>query len=107
MEATLRTNRRSFLAGASTAALLASSSAVRAQKKYDDGASDTEIKRGNTNPYSGPASAYAAIGKTIDTYWKAVNEAGGINGRKVKFISMDDGYVPSKTVEVVREMVEQ
>jgi branched-chain amino acid transport system substrate-binding protein len=88
-------------------AVLASSGAARAQKKYDDGASDTEIKIGNTNPYSGPASAYAVIGKTFDAYWKAVNEAGGINGRKVKFISLDDGYVPSKTVEVVRQMVEQ
>src|SRR6185369_5985075 len=87
-------------------AVLASSGAVQAQKKYDEGASDSEIKIGNTNPYSGPASAYAAIGKTIDTYFKSVNEAGGINGRKVKFISLDDGYVPSKTVEVVRQMVE-
>ena len=101
----MRTNRRAFLAGASTMAVLGSS-AARAQKKYDDGASDTEIKIGNTNPYSGPASAYAAIGKTIDTYFKSVNEAGGINGRKVKFISLDDGYVPSKTVELVRQMVE-
>ncbi|HLG47890.1 MAG TPA: ABC transporter substrate-binding protein [Reyranella sp.] len=96
--------RRTFVGGAS-AALLASP-AVRAQKKYDDGASDTEIKIGNTNPYSGPASAYAAIGKTIDTYFKVVNEAGGVNGRKIKFISLDDGYVPSKTVELVRQMVE-
>ena len=96
--------RRTFVGGAS-AALLASP-AVLAQKKYDEGASDTEIKIGNTNPYSGPASAYAAIGKTIDTYFKAVNEAGGVNGRKIKFISLDDGYVPSKTVEVVRQMVE-
>jgi len=95
--------RRTFVGGAS-AALLASPAI--AQKKYDDGVSDTEIKIGNTNPYSGPASAYAAIGKTIDTYFKAVNEAGGINGRKIKFISLDDGYVPSKTVEVVRQMVE-
>jgi branched-chain amino acid transport system substrate-binding protein len=96
--------RRTFVGGAS-AALLASP-AVLAQKKYDEGASDTEIKIGNTNPYSGPASAYAAIGKTIDTYFKAVNEAGGVNGRKIKFISLDDGYVPSKTVEMVRQMVE-
>jgi len=95
--------RRTFVGGAS-AALLASPAI--AQKKYDEGASDTEIKIGNTNPYSGPASAYAVIGKTIDAYFKAVNEAGGINGRKIKFISMDDGYVPSKTVEVVRQMVE-
>jgi branched-chain amino acid transport system substrate-binding protein len=91
--------------GGASAALLASP-AVRAQKKYDEGASDTEIKIGNTNPYSGPASAYAAIGKTIDTYFKAVNDAGGINGRKIRFTSLDDGYVPSKTVELVRQMVE-
>ncbi|MBS0538445.1 MAG: ABC transporter substrate-binding protein [Proteobacteria bacterium] len=77
------------------------------QKKYDDGASDTEIKIGNTNPYSGPASSYGAIGKTIDTYWKVVNAAGGINGRKITFISLDDGYSPPKTVEVVRQLVEQ
>ncbi|MGE5150580.1 MAG: ABC transporter substrate-binding protein [Rhodospirillaceae bacterium] len=96
--------RRTFVGGAS-AALLGSPAAL-AQKKYDEGASDTEIKIGNTNPYSGPASAYAAIGKTIDTYFKAVNEAGGINGRKIKFTSLDDGYVPSKTVELVRQMVE-
>jgi len=96
--------RRTFVGGAS-AALLASP-AVLAQKKYDEGASDTEIKIGNTNPYSGPASAYAAIGKTIDAYFKAVNDAGGINGRKIKFTSLDDGYVPSKTVELVRQMVE-
>ena len=105
----MKTNRRHFMAGAagvSTAALLGTAPAVLAQKKYDDGASDIEIKIGNTNPYSGPASAYAAIGKTIDTYFKSVNEAGGINGRKVKFISLDDGYVPSKTVELVRQMVE-
>jgi len=90
--------------GGGAAALLASPAI--AQKKYDDGASDTEIKIGNTNPYSGPASSYSAIGKTIDAYFKSVNEAGGINGRKVKFISLDDGYIPSKTVEVVRQMVE-
>jgi branched-chain amino acid transport system substrate-binding protein len=81
--------------------------AAFSQKKYDDGASDSEIKLGNTNPYSGPASSYGAIGKTIDAYWKAVNAAGGINGRKINFISMDDGYSPPKTVEVVRQLVEQ
>ena len=96
--------RRTFVGGAS-AALLATP-AVLAQKKYDEGVSDTEIKIGNTNPYSGPASAYAAIGKTIDAYFKSVNDAGGVNGRKIKFISLDDGYVPSKTVEMVRQMVE-
>src|SRR5476649_872042 len=100
----MTSSRRTFVAGASAAAL--SGKAAFAQKSYEDGITDTEIRIGNTNPYSGPASAYAAIGKTIDAYFRSVNEAGGINGRKVKFISMDDGYVPSKTVEVVREMVE-
>ncbi|HSU63190.1 MAG TPA: ABC transporter substrate-binding protein [Burkholderiales bacterium] len=78
-----------------------------AQKKYDPGASDTEIKIGNTNPYSGPASAYGAIGKAINAYFKMVNERGGINGRKVNFISYDDGYSPPKTVEMARKLVEQ
>jgi len=78
-----------------------------AQKKYDDGASDTEIKIGHTNPYSGPASSYGVIGKTIQAYWKSVNEAGGINGRKVNFITLDDGYSPPKTVECIRQLVEQ
>jgi ABC-type branched-subunit amino acid transport system substrate-binding protein len=78
-----------------------------AQKKYDPGASDTEIKIGNTNPYSGPASAYGTIGKTIGAYFRMVNEAGGINGRKVNFLSYDDSYSPPKTVEMVRKLVEQ
>jgi branched-chain amino acid transport system substrate-binding protein len=80
---------------------------VLAQKKYDPGASDTEIKIGNTNPYSGPASAYGTIGKTIAAYFTMVNEQGGINGRKVRFISYDDGYSPPKTVEMARKLVEQ
>jgi branched-chain amino acid transport system substrate-binding protein len=95
------------VAGASALAVASGSTSVLAQKKYDDGVTDTEIKIGNTNPYSGPASAYAAIAKTIDTYFKVVNEAGGVNGRKIKFISLDDGYNPSKTVEMVRQLVEQ
>ena len=103
----MKTSRRSFVGGVSAAALLSGSTTAFAQKKYDDGASDTEIKIGNTNPYSGPVSSYAAIGRTIDAYFKSVNEAGGINGRKVKFISLDDGYSPPKTVEVVRQLVEQ
>ena len=88
------------------AAALASSAAL-AQKKYDQGASDTEIRIGNTNPYSGPASAYGTIGKTISAYFKMVNETGGVNGRKVNFITYDDGYSPPKTVEMVRKLVEQ
>ncbi|MGH8517933.1 MAG: ABC transporter substrate-binding protein [Panacagrimonas sp.] len=78
-----------------------------AQKKYDPGASDREIKIGNTNPYSGPASAYGTIGKSIAAYFKMVNEQGGINGRKVNFISYDDGYSPPRTVEMARKLVEQ
>jgi branched-chain amino acid transport system substrate-binding protein len=77
-----------------------------AQKKYDPGASDTEIKIGNTNPYSGPASAYGMIGKTIAAYFNKVNAEGGINGRKITFINYDDGYSPPKTVEQARRLVE-
>src|SRR6478609_8095636 len=102
----MKIGRRTFVAAGSAAAAFSGSVAF-SQKKYDDGASDSEIKIGNTNPYSGPASSYGAIGKTIDAYWKAVNAAGGINGRKVTFLSMDDGYSPPKTVEVVRQLVEQ
>ena len=102
-----KTNRRTFVAGASAAALLTGKSVAFAQKKYDNGASDTEIKIGHTNPYSGPASSYGVIGKTIQAYWKSVNDAGGINGRKVNFITLDDGYNPAKTVELVRQLVEQ
>ena len=78
-----------------------------AQKKYDAGATDKEIKIGNTNPYSGPASAYGQIGKAIAAYWKMVNDQGGINGRKIEFVSYDDGYSPPKTVEMARKLVEQ
>ena len=88
------------------AAALASP-AILAQKKYDPGASDTEIRIGNTNPYSGPASAYGTIGKTITAYFKMVDDQGGINGRKINFISYDDAYSPPKTVEMVRKLVEQ
>ena len=83
------------------------SPAALAQKKYDPGASDTEIKVGNTNPYSGPASAYGAIGKSIAAYIKMVNDQGGVNGRKINWISYDDGYSPPKTVEMARKLVEQ
>jgi branched-chain amino acid transport system substrate-binding protein len=86
--------------------LAASSSSVLAQKKYDTGASDTEIKIGNIMPYSGPASAYGVIGKTEEAYFKKVNAEGGINGRKINFISYDDAYSPPKTVEQTRKLVE-
>jgi len=101
------TSRRGFVGGASALALLCGSRAAFAQKKYDNGASDTEIKLGHCGPYSGPASAYGVIGKGIEAYWKSVNDAGGINGRKINFITLDDGYNPAKTVEVVRQLVEQ
>src|SRR5580700_494863 len=77
-----------------------------AQKKYDTGASDTEIKIGNVEAYSGPASAYGVIGKTEEAYFKMINDQGGVNGRKINFISYDDGYSPPKTVEQVRKLIE-
>jgi branched-chain amino acid transport system substrate-binding protein len=83
-----------------------SSSGALAQKKYDTGATDTEIKIGNIMPYSGPASAYGVIGKTEAAYIKKINDAGGINGRKINFISYDDGYSPPKAVEQARKLVE-
>ncbi|MET4389352.1 branched-chain amino acid transport system substrate-binding protein [Bradyrhizobium sp. F1.4.3] len=84
----------------------AMSNPALAQKKYDSGATDTEIRIGNIMPYSGPASAYAVIGQTEDAYFNKVNAEGGINGRKVKFISYDDAYSPPKTVEQARKLVE-
>jgi branched-chain amino acid transport system substrate-binding protein len=78
-----------------------------AQKKYDTGANDKEIKIGQTMPYSGPASAYGTIGRVEAAYFKMLNEQGGINGRKIEFISYDDGYSPPKAVEMVRKLVEQ
>jgi branched-chain amino acid transport system substrate-binding protein len=88
-------------------ALAMTASPASAQKKYDEGASDSEIRIGNTNPYSGPASAYGTIGKTIEAFFRKVNDEGGVNGRKVTFISYDDGYAPPKTVEMVRKLVEE
>src|SRR3978361_1140495 len=79
---------------------------ANAQKKYDPGATDTEIKIGNIMPYSGPASAYATIGKTEAAYFNKINSEGGINGRKINFISYDDGYSPPKMVEQARKLVE-
>jgi ABC-type branched-subunit amino acid transport system substrate-binding protein len=91
---------------AAIAVLAATSSGALAQKKYDIGATDTEIKIGNIMPYSGPASAYGVIGKTEAAYFKMINDAGGINGRKINFISYDDAYSPPKTVEQARKLVE-
>jgi branched-chain amino acid transport system substrate-binding protein len=91
---------------AALAILAATSCGALAQKKYDIGATDTEIKIGNIMPYSGPASAYGVIGKTEDAYFKKINAEGGINGRKINFITYDDGYSPPKTVEQARKLVE-
>ncbi|MCP1839866.1 branched-chain amino acid transport system substrate-binding protein [Bradyrhizobium sp. USDA 4523] len=91
---------------AALAFVAASGSAALAQKKYDTGASDTEIKIGNIMPYSGAASAYGVIGKTEEAYFRKINAEGGINGRKITFISYDDAYTPPKTVEQARKLVE-
>ncbi|HEX7812028.1 MAG TPA: ABC transporter substrate-binding protein, partial [Burkholderiales bacterium] len=98
--------KKMLLAGFGVMALVAASTAV-AEKKYGPGATDNEIKIGNTNPYSGPASAYGTIGRSESAYFKMVNEQGGVNGRKIVFISLDDAYSPPKTVEQVRRLVEQ
>ena len=87
------------------AAVFAAGGALAAGK-YDPGASDTTIKIGNTEAYSGPASAYGVIGKTQAAYFKMINDQGGINGRKIDFISYDDGYSPPKTVEQTRKLIE-
>src|SRR6266700_7043952 len=94
-----------LIAATATVAALSTSSAL-AQNKYDTGATDTEIKIGQTVPFSGPASAYAGIGKTQAAYLKMINDQGGINGRKLNFIQYDDAYSPPKTVEQVRKLVE-
>src|SRR5882757_3234557 len=91
---------------AALALLAATSSSSAAQKKYDIGATDTEIKIGNIMPYSGPASAYGVIGKTEAAYFNKINAEGGINGRKINFVSYDDNYSPPKTVEQARKLVE-
>ncbi|WP_024575779.1 MULTISPECIES: ABC transporter substrate-binding protein [unclassified Afipia] len=85
---------------------LATSDPAFAQKRYDPGASDTEIKIGNTSPHSGPASAYSAIAKAQAAYFKMINDGGGINGRTITYISYDDGYSPPKTVEQARKLIE-
>jgi ABC-type branched-subunit amino acid transport system substrate-binding protein len=91
----------------SALAALAIGSSALAQKKYDQGATDKEIKVGHINPYSGPASAYGNIGKAIAAYFDKVNAEGGIGGRKINFITLDDGYNPAKTVEQARKLVEE
>ena len=101
----MRNSRFHFVTG-SVLALALSVSQASAQKKYDSGATDTEIKIGQTLPFSGPASAYASIGKTQAAYFNMINEQGGVNGRKINLIQYDDGYSPPKAVEQVRKLVE-
>ena len=104
----MRSKQKLRIAAFSTAviAFTATSGGALAQKKYDTGATDTEIKIGNIMPYSGPASAYGVIGKTEEAYFKKINAEGGINGRKINFITYDDGYSPPKAVEQARKLVE-
>jgi branched-chain amino acid transport system substrate-binding protein len=94
------------IAALATAVIALTSGTALAQKKYDTGATDTEIKIGNIMPYSGPASAYGVIGKTEEAYFKKINAEGGINGRKITFLSYDDAYSPPKAVEQARKLVE-
>jgi len=98
-------NKKLSLLAAAAFTVLASQGAF-AQKKYDTGASDSEIRIGNVEAYSGPASAYGVIGKTEEAYFKMINDNGGVNGRKINFISYDDGYSPPKTVEQTRKLIE-
>ncbi len=103
----MRNDRQWLIVAAKVGIAALVASPVAAQKKYDPGASDREIKVGNIMPYSGPASAYGEIGKTEAAYFRKVNaESGGVNGRKINFISYDDGYSPPKTVEQARKLVE-
>ena len=99
--------RRSLKLGAGMLLASALPLVAKAQKKYDTGASDTEIKLGNLNPYSGPASAYGTVGKAMQAYFDKVNATGGINGRKINFMTLDDAYNPAKSVEQTRKLVEQ
>src|SRR5271163_3082040 len=98
--------RRTLLTAASGAAFTAMAPHI-ARAQQAPGVTDTEIKIGNTNAYSGPASAYGTISKAEAAYFRMINEQGGVNGRKITYISLDDGYSPPKTVEQVRKLVEQ
>jgi branched-chain amino acid transport system substrate-binding protein len=102
----MHSSRQLRIAALATAVIALTSGGALAQKKYDTGATDTEITIGNIMPYSGPASAYGVIGKTEEAYFNKINNEGGINGRKIKFVTYDDGYSPPKAVEQVRKLVE-
>jgi branched-chain amino acid transport system substrate-binding protein len=104
-----RLTRRTILAAAPALAFggpLLTARPARAAKQYGPGVTDTEIKIGNTCFYSGPASSYGTIGRAMAAYYKMVNDEGGVNGRKIDFISYDDAYSPPKTVEMTRKLVE-
>ncbi len=103
----MHTALRYAVSAAAIAGVALAAGAANAEKKYGPGVSDTEIKIGNTNPYSGPASSYGTIGKVIKAYFDKVNAEGGVNGRKIKFITLDDGYSPPKTKEQFRKLVER
>ncbi len=102
----MHSSRQRRIAALATAVIALTSGTALAQKKYDTGATDTEITIGNIMPYSGPASAYGVIGKTEEAYFNKINTEGGINGRKITFVTYDDGYSPPKAVEQVRKLVE-
>jgi branched-chain amino acid transport system substrate-binding protein len=102
----MRPTRRDLLESLAYGAVAAAATPASAHKRYDPGASDTEIRIGNIMPYSGPASAYGINGKTIAAYFDKINADGGINGRRIRFISYDDGYSPPKTIEQARKLVE-
>jgi len=99
--------RQRIVAGLSAASLVLASALAYAAGQYGPGVSDTEIKIGNTMPYSGPASALSSVGKAEAAYFAMINDQGGVNGRRINFISRDDNYSPPKTVEMVRQLVEQ
>jgi len=101
------TTKRTIVGALTAVGLALAVGAAWAAGQYSPGATDTEIKIGNTMPYSGPASAYGAIGKAQAAYFAMINDQGGVNGRKINFISRDDGYSPPKTVEQVRKLVEE
>ena len=103
----MKTTMKSFVAGAAFTAAVLIAADAHAQKKYDPGASDTEIKLGQTVPHSGPGSLYGVLGRVATAYFEMINEKGGINGRKIKMLSLDDSYSAPKTVEATRRLVEQ
>src|SRR5260221_7697491 len=105
-ERTMSARLQNFVAIMAFVTVAIMATAAGAQKKYDPGASDTEIRIGNIMPYSGPASSYGVIGKSEAAYFNKINAEGGINGRKINFISYDDAYSPPKAIEQARKLVE-